>query len=293
MLDHDHRLARIHQPVQQSEQLLDISQVQARGRLVEDQRIGLVSPGVAEARSELEPLPLTAGQGGQRLPERQVTQPHIGHPRQDLLCGRYFRFAFAEVPLRLTDGHGQDLGDVASAEGVLQHRCAEPLALTLLARGLDGGHHPEVGVDHPGAVARRTGALRVRAEQCRFDVVGLRECLTDRVEQPGVGGRVTAARAADRALIDHHHAVPAGHRAVDQRTLARARDTGDHHQRAQRDVDVHIAQIVGVGPADLHGAVGLPHRILQPGAVAQVVARDGVAGPQVRHAALEDHLAPG
>jgi hypothetical protein len=35
VLDHDHRLARVHQPIQQSQQVLDVRQVQARGRHVE------------------------------------------------------------------------------------------------------------------------------------------------------------------------------------------------------------------------------------------------------------------
>src|SRR4051794_36123935 len=66
----------------------------------------------------------------------------------------------------------------------------EPLALALLAGRGDAGHHRQVGVDDAGAVAGGAGALRVGAEQRRLDAVGLRERLTDRVEQSAVGRRV-------------------------------------------------------------------------------------------------------
>ncbi|MEA2210273.1 MAG: hypothetical protein QOF83_221 [Solirubrobacteraceae bacterium] len=52
-----------------------------------------------------------------------------------------------------------------------------------------------------------------------------------RVEQSGVRRRVAPSRAADRALADRHHCVAPGHRAMNQRTLARARRgaTGEWH----------------------------------------------------------------
>ena len=53
------------------------------------------------------------------------------------------------------------------------------------------------------------------------------------------------------ALVDRHHAVAAGHRAVDQRALARPGHAGDHHQHAERDVDVDVLQVVGVRAAHL------------------------------------------
>ena len=82
---------------------------------------------------------------------------------------------------------------------VLQHRGLEALALALLAGGGDAGHHGQVGVDDAGAVAGGAGALGVGAEQRRLDAVGLGERLADRVEQAGVGRRVAAPGAADRA----------------------------------------------------------------------------------------------
>ena len=93
VLDDDHRLARVHQPVQQPQQVLDVGEVQAGGRLVEH-----VDPAlVAHVRGQLQPLPLAAGERGERLAQAQVAQPHIGHAPQDAGRGRRIRLAGAEA----------------------------------------------------------------------------------------------------------------------------------------------------------------------------------------------------
>ncbi len=169
----------------------------------------------------------------------------------------------------------------------------EPPALALLAGGGDRGHQPQVGVDDAGAVAGRAGALGVGAEQGRLDAVGLRERLADRVQQPGVGGRVAAPRASDRGLVHRHHAVPTRDRAVDQRALSRPGHPGDHDQHSERDVDVDVAQVVRVGAAHLQCPRRRPHRRLQRGPVVQVPPGQRSAGPQALDRALEHHLAAG
>ena len=188
--------------------------------------------------------------------------------------------AVGEEPGGLVDRHREHLADVAPAEVVLEDRRVEPLALAHLAGGRDAGHHPQVGVDDPGAVAVRAGALGVRAEQGRLDAVGLRERLADRVEQPGVRRRVAAPRAADRALVDRDHAVATGHRAVDERALARPGHAGHDDEHAERDVDVDVLQVVGAGAADLQRVRRRAHRRLQRGPVVQVAPGQRVAGPQ-------------
>ena len=208
---------------------------------------------------QLEPLPLAAGQRGERLAEAEVAEPDVGEPLEDLVRGRRVRLAVAEELLGLGHRHREHLADVLAAELVLQHLGLEPLALALLAGGGDAGHHRQVGVDDPGAVAVGAGAIGVGAEQPRLDAVGLRERLADRVEQLGVGRRVASSRAADRGLVDRHHAVPPGHRALDQRALARARHAGDDDQHAERDVDVDVLQVVRVGAADLQRSRRLAH----------------------------------
>ena len=68
---------------------------------------------------------------------------------------------------------------------------------------------------------------------------------------------------SDRALVDHHDAVAAGDRAVDQRALAGAGDAGDDAEHAERDVDVHVLQVVRRRAADLERAGRRAHRLLE------------------------------
>ncbi|MPM85935.1 hypothetical protein SDC9_133018 [bioreactor metagenome] len=212
VLDHDHRLAGVDQPVEQAEELLHVGQVQAGGGLVKDVDTALL----AQVGGELEPLAFTAGQGRQRLADGEVAETDIDEPLEDGVGGGRTCLAGGEELRGPVDRHRQHLADVLVAEVVLQHRCLEAFAPALLARDRDAGHHRQVGVDDPGAVADRAATLRIGAEERGLDTVGLRERLADRVEQAGVGRRVAASRALDRALVDHHDAVAAGQGAVDQ-----------------------------------------------------------------------------
>src|SRR5215211_3584323 len=68
VLDDDDRLAGVDEPVEQAEQLLDVGEVEAAGRLVEDVDAALLGhPG-----GQLEPLSLAAGQRGEGLAEGEV-----------------------------------------------------------------------------------------------------------------------------------------------------------------------------------------------------------------------------
>src|SRR5687767_3448663 len=78
VLDDDDRLAGVHEPVEQAEQLLDVGEVQAGGRLVEDIDAALLG----HASGQLEPLPLAAGQRSERLAEAEVVEADVGHPGQ-------------------------------------------------------------------------------------------------------------------------------------------------------------------------------------------------------------------
>ena len=77
-------LPGVDEPVEQAEQVLDVGEVQARGRLVEHVDAALL----AHVGRELEPLPLAAGQRGQRLAEPEVAEPDVGEPGQDRVRGR-------------------------------------------------------------------------------------------------------------------------------------------------------------------------------------------------------------
>ena len=151
--------------------------MEARGRLVQDVDVALLGP----VRGELEALPLATGQRRQRLAEDEVAEPDISEPLEDRARGR---------------------------------RASLALSLALLAGGDDARHHREIGVDDARAVADRTGTLRVGAEERGLDSVWLGEGGANRVEQPHVCRRVASLRAADRALVDRHHAFTGGDRLV-------------------------------------------------------------------------------
>jgi hypothetical protein len=70
---------------------------------------------------QLEPLPLAAGQRGERLADGEVAEPDLGEPHEDLVRGRCARVAVAEEVLGLVDRHREHLADVLAAERVLQH----------------------------------------------------------------------------------------------------------------------------------------------------------------------------
>ncbi len=202
VLDDDDRLAGVDESVEQAEELLDVGEVEAGGRLVEDVDAALLR----QVGGELEPLALAAGQGRQRLAEAEVAETDIGESHQDGVGSGCARVARIEELLRLRHGHRKHLADVAAAEVVLEHRRLETLSFADLADGLHAGHDAKVGVDHPGSVAVGACAFGVGAEQCGLHSVGLRECGADGVEQPGVRGRIAAPRPADPALVDRHHA---------------------------------------------------------------------------------------
>src|SRR6202034_3596487 len=80
---------------------------------------------------------------------------------------------------------------------------------------------------------------------------------------------------------------PPGHRATDQRALARAGDAGDDDEHPERDIDVDVPQVVRAGAAYLQRPRRRSRRWLQGGAVVEMAAGDGVAGPQPLNGSLE------
>ena len=112
VLDDDDRLAGVDEPVEQAEQLLDVGEVEAGGRLVEDVDAALLG----HVGGQLEPLPLAAGQRRERLAEAEVAEPDVGEPVEDRVRGRRARLAGAEELLGLGHRHREHLADVAAAE---------------------------------------------------------------------------------------------------------------------------------------------------------------------------------
>ena len=77
--------------------LLDVGEVQAGGRLVEDVDAALLG----HVGGQLEPLALAAGQRRERLAEAEVAEPDVGEAVQDRVRGRRPRLAGAEELLGL------------------------------------------------------------------------------------------------------------------------------------------------------------------------------------------------
>ena len=91
VLDDDDRLAGVDEPVEQAEQLLDVGEMEAGRRLVENVDAALLG----HLGGQLEPLPLAAGQRRERLAETDVAEPDIGEPLED--GGRRARLGFLGV----------------------------------------------------------------------------------------------------------------------------------------------------------------------------------------------------
>jgi len=127
-------------------------------------------------------------------------------------------------------GHREHLHDVPAVEPVLEHAPVEPRAIADLACRLNSGVEAEVGVDYAEALALRACARRVRAEERRFDAVGLRERGANDVEQTRVGSRAATTRATDGRLVDHHDVVERPHIAVNERRLTRPGHTRHDRQ---------------------------------------------------------------
>ncbi len=76
VLDHDHGVARIHQPRQHAQQLINVREVQTRGRLIKNVQ-GATGGFLGQLARQLHPLRLAAGQGGGRLAQGHVAQAHL------------------------------------------------------------------------------------------------------------------------------------------------------------------------------------------------------------------------
>ena len=74
VLDHDHAVACVHEPLEHLQQPLDVGEVQPGGRLVEDVE-GPAGGHLRELGGELDPLRLAARQRRRRLAEADIAEP--------------------------------------------------------------------------------------------------------------------------------------------------------------------------------------------------------------------------
>ncbi len=191
MLDDQHRVPRVHQPLQNLNELVNVGGVEARGGLVENID-GIASGNPGQLRGKLHPLGLAAGEGGAGLAQLHIPQAHF-HQGLDLPAD--FRQVFKEVQGFLR-GHVQNLGDVLFLVLDLQSLPVVPGAVADLA----GNVHvrQKVHFDLHQAVAAAglaPAALDVEGEAARaiapdFRVVGGGKEVPDVVKKSRISGGI-------------------------------------------------------------------------------------------------------
>ena len=269
MFDHHDRVARVAQLVQHLEQQLDVGEVQAGGGLVQDVER---APGVAfgEFERELDALGLAAREGGRALAQGDVGQAHVEQGLQLAVQ----RGHGVEKRVRLLDRHLQNLRDVFALVNHVQGFAVVALAAAHVAGHVHVGQKVHLDLHHAVALAGLAAPTadvegktpRTVSALARGRYFGHQ--FADTGEQAGVGRRVAARRAANRALVDVDDLVEvlnaldgvvhgglvvgaverAGHgrvqRVVDQGGLARARDAGHAGQQTHGKGHAHVVQVV-------------------------------------------------
>ena len=200
--DHD-SVAGLDEAMQHLQQLVDVLEMQAGRRFVEDVKC-LAGAAPTQLAGQLDALGLAAGQGGRRLPQFDVIQADVVQGLQHAAdLGMLVKCSRASC-----DVHLQHIVDVLVLEANLQRFAVETASLAHRASDPDVGQ--EVHFQPIGAVALAglaTAAWLVEAESARlvaahfrFGHLGIQ--IADLIEHFDVGRRVAARRPADRRLID-------------------------------------------------------------------------------------------
>ena len=195
VLDHHHRVAQVDQPVEHVQQLGQIVEVQAGGRLVEQvERPAGVGPG--QLGGQLDALRLAAGERRRRLAERQIVEPHVAQRLQT----RRILGMFSNSSHRLAARHVEHVGDRLAVIADGQRLGVVAPAAARVA--LDPHVGQEVHLDAQLAVAfafLAAAAGHVEAEpprrvaaQLGLGQLGIKRA--DQVEHAGVRGRVRGGR---------------------------------------------------------------------------------------------------
>ena len=263
VLDHDHRVAGVDEPLQRADQHRDVGRVQAGGRLVEQVEPVLAAAGLGQRLGELQPLRLAARERRRRLRQREVAEAEV---EQRLERGGDAA-VIAEEPRHLGGGQVERVGDREAAAADLQHLGTEAPAVAGAAAHEGVRQELQLDLLVAGALADRAGAGRgVEREGGRLEpaLLGLGrrgEDLAQRLEHTHVGRGVDARAGAERGLVDERDAgervgavdpvagaglgladaevpaqVPEQH-LVDERRLAGARDAGHADEPPERQLD--------------------------------------------------------
>src|SRR5690606_36189068 len=190
------------------EELADVLEMQAGGRLVEDVE-RLPGGAAAEFLGELDALRLAAAERGRLLADLDVAAADFVEHVHLVADGR----DGLEELLGVLDRHVEHVGDGEALELHLERFAVVAAALAFLAGDVDVGQEVHLDLDQAVALARlAAAALDVEAEAAGLVAARLRlgqagEPVADLGEGAGVGRRVGARGAADRRLVDLDHLV--------------------------------------------------------------------------------------
>ena len=173
VLDDHQGVTSFYQGIEGMEQTLDVVEVEARGRLVEDEERGLLFL-LADEVGELHALVLTAREGAGTLAELDVTESHLLQGAQTF----HDDAAVVEVGVQarvllvaeevdcLVDGHVEHVVDVLSAVAYLEDVVLEALAVARLAWQHEVCHELHLDGDVAGSLALLApSALGVEGEE--------------------------------------------------------------------------------------------------------------------------------
>ena len=259
----------LEQFAERRQQLGDVVEVQAGGRLVQDVEQAFAAVR-RQVRRNLDPLRFPARQRRRRLTEAEVAEPDlVEHLQPPQHLGRA-----AEERQRLAHGQVEHLVNRSPAVVHLEHLRLEALAVALIARDEHVGEKLHLDADFALALTRLAAAAGhverevARRQPARPRVLGRGEQLADRIEGLQVRHRIRSRRPADGRLIDEHGVgdvfdalelaeradapIPAALRALDgriqhvvhERGLARSADARHHGQGVERDADVDVLEVV-------------------------------------------------
>src|SRR5207244_3755539 len=134
VLNDDYGVPGINESMPDMQQLLDVVEVQAGGRLVENVE-GLTGAAFAQLAGQLDSLGLPTGQRRRRLAELDVIQPHVVQRLQHRPDLGYVR----EMIQGLLHVHLQDFMDIFALEADLERLAVKAATFT------DWTSHPHVG----------------------------------------------------------------------------------------------------------------------------------------------------
>src|SRR5579862_5976330 len=287
VLDDEHGISQRDETIQHVHQFFHVVEVQAGGWLVENVKraAGLAARKLA---GELGALRFAAGKRGGGLAELDVAEADV-HERLKLLLNRgnifqhlqgFLDRQVEEIGNRIAvEAHGKSFGIVALAAANLARDVNVRQKIHLdaaLAVALAGFAAPAFHVE---AEAAGFVAAFARFGQHRIE-------FSNRSEYTRIGGGIRAGCAADGRLIDLHHfinvfdalnfAVRAGllHRAIesrgqgavedviDERRFPRARNARDDGEKAERQSDVDVFEVVAMRAENCDGfSVGAAPRL--------------------------------